>query len=172
MQRLESSAVGRVLISVLVVLVLGAFVSISLPVSVLKQDLLEVTQPFINATGLDQNWQVFVTPRQTSAYVYARVTYADGGSSEVDIPNGTGLAAYVDYRWQKYEEQVRPDSGRELWATYAAYVAHHAADGGRTPVRISLVRRWADTTPPGPGPERTSWQEYTFFTTTTAVSPS
>jgi hypothetical protein len=168
MQRLESSAVGRALISLLVVVVLGAFVAISLPASVLKQDLLKVTRPFINATGLDQNWQVFVTPRQTSAYVYARVDYADGGSSEVDIPSGKGLAAYVDYRWQKYEEQVRPDTGSELWASYARYVAARAADGGRRPVRVSLVRRWADTTPPGPGPERAAWQEYTFFTTTVA----
>lgn len=163
LDRFEGTAVGRALISVFLVFTVGAILVVNMPASVLQRDLGRVPQPFVNATGLDQNWGIFSDPRTLSAYVYARVDYADGSSSVVSFPSGRGLRAYVDYRWQKYEEQIRPDDGQWLWGPYATYVADRARQEGRVPVRVSLVRRWADTNPPGPGPERAPWREFTFY---------
>jgi hypothetical protein len=102
---------------------------------------------------------VFAEPRDISAYVDARVDYSDGTSSVHPIPGASGLDAYVDYRWQKYEEVIRPDDGKQLWPAYANYIAGLARAEGRDPVRITLIRRWSPTLPPGPGPERGPWQQ-------------
>jgi hypothetical protein len=164
--RFESTAVGQALISLLLIVTVGAVLVVNMPASLLRQDLGHVTQPILNATGLDQNWAVFSRPRTMSAYVFARIEYADHTSSVATIPSGHGLDAYVDYRWQKYEEQIRLDDGAWLWARYAKYVANTARENGRQPVQVSLVRRWADTNPPGPGPERVPWREFTFYVLT------
>jgi hypothetical protein len=170
LERFEGTRLGRALISLVVVVVVGAIVVVNLPASQLRQDLGKAFWPVVNALGLNQNWGIFSEPRTLSAYVYADVDYADGTSSVVELPSGRGFTAYVDYRWQKYEEQIRPDDGQPLWEDYARYVADQARQDGREPVRVSLIRHFADTNPPGPGPERVPWQDFTFYVLT--VEPS
>ena len=41
---------------------------------------------------------------------------------------------------------------------------------GRQPVRVSLVRRWADSNAPGPGPARGPWHEFTFYVETVGAT--
>jgi hypothetical protein len=161
--RFEESVVGRVVISLCLVFTLGAILVVNMPDSELKGTVSTVTAPFLNATGLDQNWGVFATPRMLSAYVDGRVDYRDGSSGVFPIPARPGLAAYSDYRWQKFEEMVRTDDNQQLWAPYAEYLANRARAEGHDPVRVSLVRRWADTLPPGPGADRGPWREFTFY---------
>jgi hypothetical protein len=151
------SVAGQVLISVGLVFTLASIVVGNMPDSALTTSLGKVTQPFLNAAGLYQGWGVFSPPRVVSAYVDARVEDADGSSSIYPIPDRRGLGAYVDYRWQKYEEMIRPDAGRQLWPVYANYVAGLARADGRNPVRVTLIRRWSQTLPPGPGPDRGPW---------------
>ncbi len=127
-------------------------------------DLRAATQPIRSATGLNQNWRVYSPPRSLSAYVEARVDYSDGTSSLTSIPGRRGIGAFIDYRWQKYEEAIRPDTGQPYWADYADYVADRARAEGRKPVRVTLIRRWAETLPPGPGPERDPWRAFTMYT--------
>lgn len=127
-------------------------------------ELRAATQPLRSATGLNQNWHVYSPPRSLSAYVEARVDYSDGTTSVYSIPGRRGVGAFIDYRWQKYEEAIRPDTGKPFWPAYAEYVADRARAQGRDPVRVTLIRRWADTLPPGPGPERDPWHEYAMFT--------
>lgn len=170
LERCAASAAGRAVISVGVLVTVGAMLAANLPASQLQRDLGRVAQPYVNAVGIGQDWGIFSRPRELSAYVYARVDYADGTSSVVNFPSGRGLDGYVDYRWQKFEEWVRPDAGRRLWDPLARYVAERAREGGREPVRVALVRRWADTERPGPGPQRAPWREYTFYVLT--VGPS
>ncbi|MBV9314117.1 MAG: hypothetical protein JO100_10350 [Pseudonocardia sp.] len=160
----EASVVGQVLISLGLLVTLAAIVVTNMPDSQLKSDLLNLVAPYLNATGLSQDWGVFApNPRMVSAYVEGRVEYANGTSSVWPIPAGLGFSAYSDYRWQKFEEQVRLDDNSRLWSPFAEYLANQARAAGRKPVRVSLVRRWAGTLPPGPGPERGPWQEYTFY---------
>ena len=161
--RLERSTLGQAVISLLVVAVVGAILVINMPDSQLKRDLGRVTTPLVNATGLDQNWGIFAAPRTISAYVDAHVRFSNGTTSVVKLPTGSGIAAYANYRWQKYEEVLRPDDGKPYWNAYAQYVANGARKSGKQPVQVSLVRRWAETRPPGPGPAHGPWQEYTFY---------
>lgn len=156
---MRKSVAGQVVISLGLVFTVAAMVVGNLPDSQLKADLSVVMQPFLDATGLNQAWQVYAAPRDFSAYVDARVDYSDGTSSVYAIPNRRGLGAYADYRWQKYMECIRADDGKQLWPAYADYVASRARADGRDPVRVTLIRRWAQTLPPGRGPERGPWQE-------------
>ena len=165
-ETVERTLVGRVLISVFVSLMCLTYVVTNLPTSQLKTDLGRITQPFANATGMNQNWTVFVSPRRTSAHVYARVEYASGDASTIPLSDSSGLGSYLDYRWQKYEQVIRLDSGQPLWADYVRFVADQAWEDGREPVRVSLIRRWSASNPPGPGPDRAPWQEYTMYSTT------
>jgi hypothetical protein len=122
-----------------------------------------ITQPIRSATGLNQNWRVYSPPRDISAYVEARVDYSDGTASVYSIPDRPGIGTLVDYRWQKYMEVIRPDAGEPYWPAFAEYVANRARAEGRDPVHVTVIRRWADTLPPGPGPERGPWHEYTMY---------
>ena len=164
--RLEDTRAGRALVNLLLVATLLSIAVVNLPVSELREDLARLTTPLVDVTGLDQNWAVFSQPRTLSAYVYAVVEFADGSTTTVGIATTSGLGAYVDYRWQKYEEVIRPDDGAPFWEPYARYLARQADDGGRDPVRVSLVRRWSDTNPPGPGPAHGPWQSHTFYVLT------
>jgi hypothetical protein len=150
--RFESSRVGQVVISLGAVVVLVCIVVINLPDSRLKQDSSRYTLPVANAAGLNQDWSIFSQPRTIAAYVDAQIDFADGSSSVQGISTGHWLGAYVDYRWQKYEEVIRPDSGRIYWHDYAEFVAARARTSGRDPVRVTLIRRFAPSLPPGPGP--------------------
>src|ERR1700760_3173209 len=100
----------RALASVALVVAVAVIVLGNVPDVGLWGKLRTATQPIRSATGLNQNWQVYAPPRRISAYVDARVTYSDGTSSIFGIPNRRGLGAFVDYRWQKYEEAIRADT--------------------------------------------------------------
>jgi hypothetical protein len=159
----EYSVVRQVVISIGLLVTVVAILAGNMPDSGLKATLDVVAQPFRNATGLYQGWQVFAEPRTVSAYVEGRVDCSDGSSAEYAIPSRPGLEAYADYRWQKYEEMIRVDDGNQWWPAYAQYLANRARSDGRDPVRVTLLRRWADSMPPGPGPERGPWHEFPMY---------
>jgi hypothetical protein len=160
---LESSTAGRALISLVVACTVTAMLVLNMPDSRLKSYLMVPVAPYVRAVGLGQDWGVFAPPRSISLYVEGRVEYADGTTSVERFPRRPGIQAYSDYRWRKYEERLRLDVNQRLWARYAQFLVDRAHAAGREPVRVSLVRRWAETRPPGPGPERDSWQEFTFY---------
>jgi hypothetical protein len=161
--KFERSAVGRLIISVGVVVVLFAIVVVNMPDSQIRRDASRYTLPVVNATGLNQNWGIFSDPRTLSAYVDGRIDFADGSSSLVMISTSDWLGAYADYRWQKYEEVIRPDSGSPYWHDYAEYLAANARKGGRRPIRVTIIRLFAQSLPPGPGPSHDAWQESTMY---------
>lgn len=154
---------GRVLISVGVLALLVAIVVVNMPPSVLRHDAGRYTLPVTNAVGLGQDWSIFSQPRTISAYVDARVDFADGSSTVRGISTGHWLSAYVDYRWQKYEESIRPDEGRKYWHDYATYVASRVRTPGHEPVRVTLYRRFAQTLPPGSTYAHGPWTEVTMY---------
>jgi hypothetical protein len=163
--RIEGSVTGRALISFLLVVILAALMVMNMPDSEIKTRLLGLAQPYINSTGLDQDWSMFSpNPRDTVIYVEAHIDYKDGTSSIWSIPTRPGLWAYSDYRWQKVGEHVRLDANEWMWRPFAAYIGTQARADGREPVRVTLVRRWFQLLPPGPGPDRGPWNEFSFFT--------
>jgi hypothetical protein len=161
--RIEASTLGRVLISVGVTVTIFAVVVLNMPDSQLRSHLMAVVGPYVRITGLDQDWAVFAPPRTISLSVEARIDDSDGSTTTVTLPRRSGIGAYTDYRWGKFEERVRLDVNHGLWEPYARFLADRSRAEGRSPVRVSLVRRWAETLPPGPGPERGPWQEFTFY---------
>jgi len=161
--KFEASVVGRVFISVCVVIALVAIVVVNMPDSQLRRDASRYTLPVVNATGLNQNWSIFADPRTVSAYVEGRIDFSDGPSVQVPISTSDWFGAYTSYRWQKYEEVLRPGSGSPYWRDYAQYLAARARRGARRPVRVTIFRLFASTLPPGPGPAHDPWQESTMF---------
>jgi hypothetical protein len=165
-ERLESSRAGRAAISVFIVVTVVCVVVWNLPQSQLKSQAVEITGPFIRATGLNQNWGVFSPdPRRHTLELIARVRYADGTEETLSIPRGGRLVGgYWDYRWRKWAEWTSSDEYDELWQPAADWFARRAAVQGRQPVSVTLARRWRELLPPGPGPSRGEWQEYSFYT--------
>ena len=161
--RIESTAPGRGLIGVGVAVTVLAVLVLDMPDSQIRSHLMAVVGPYVRATGLDQDWGVFAPPRKISVFVEAHVDDADGSTATVTLPGRPGIGAYADYRWGKFEERVRLDANDRLWEPYARFLFDRARADGRSPVRVSLVRRWADTLPPGPGPARGPWREFTFY---------
>jgi hypothetical protein len=161
--RVESSRPGRILISLFAACTVFTVLVVNMPDSELKNHLLVPFGPVLRASGLDQNWGVFSDVRSVSVFVEGRVHNVDGTTTVFPIPSRTGIAALSDYRWQKFEEQVRLDDNKNLWAPYADWLVDRARARGLDPERVSLVRRFADTLPPGPGPERAPYSEFTFF---------
>jgi hypothetical protein len=166
-QRLESSRAGRAAISVFATVTVLCLVLWNLPDdSALQQESSRVVRPFMLASGLNQNWGVFAPdPRRDTLDFVARFVYADGTRGEMTIPQGGRLiGSYWDYRWRKWYEWVRTNSHDELWQPAAAWFAARAREGGKNPVRVTLVRRWYRSFPPGSGPSHGPWQEYAFYT--------
>jgi hypothetical protein len=172
-QRLESSTAGRIAISVFVLFTVFSVAVWNLPASDVKQKSLKVVRPYITLTSLDQNWGVFAPdPRRISIDMQARIRFADGSTSTLDLPRSNDVyGAYWDYRWRKWAEWIRQDAQNQLWKPAALWFARKAAVGGRQPIEVVLVRRWYELLPPGPGPSRGPWQEYPFYTLT-VTAPS
>lgn len=148
------------LVGIVAVIIAGNFAGTGVQGSVRA-----ATQPIRTITGLNQEWGVFApNPRDISQYVDGRVDFADGTSTTYSIPKRRGLGAYSDYRWQKYEERLFERNDAVLWPAYAEYLGRLARATGRDPVRVTLIRRWSDSLPPGPGPEHGSWHQSEVFT--------
>jgi hypothetical protein len=158
-KRFEELRAGRTAVSAVISLLLVAIISGNFS----SPGILDFTQPLRNATGLQQNWKVFSPPRNVSAYVEGRVECADGSAKSVPITARSGLGTYIDYRWQKYEEVIRPDDGSALWPQFADFTVRQTRSDDCRPLRVTLVRRWAETRPPGPGLQRDAWHEATMY---------
>lgn len=168
-ERLESTTLGRTVVTAFVVVALAGALVMNLPESELRARILRTARPVFNAMGLEQTWSMFSPdPRPFALDLRARVTYADGGGAEWRVPRGgTGLGdrtlgAYRSYHWQKWMEWARSDEHADLWEPTARWVARRYARAGRIPVRVVLVRRFYDI--PEPGAERPPWKEFEYFT--------
>lgn len=161
--RLESSIVGRVLISTLIVVIVGGVGAWNLPESQLSQRAQLRVRPFINATGLDQTWSVFAPdPPRKELELEARIVYDDGTERTWRVPSRDPvLGAYGDYRWLKWAEWMTTGASVTMWGPAAAWIARSEQRAGRRPVSVSLVRQAYDL-PIGEG--RTAPQPFEFYT--------
>ncbi|MDQ4133915.1 MAG: hypothetical protein M3179_12095 [Actinomycetota bacterium] len=146
-ERLESSVVGRVLLSILIVVVLAGVISWNLPG---ESDLGRRSQyrlkPVVNAVGLDQTWAVFAPdPPRQEFELEARIAYADGTERVWRVPTGNPIVgAYRDYRWLKWAEWVTGGAHVLLMKPAAAWIARQERLAGRQPVSVTLVRQVFD----------------------------
>ena len=164
MTRLETSRLGRALINLGLVVTLAAIGVANLPTSTIKDHLLPIATPYLNALGIGQDWGVFSpNPRTEVVYASGELTYSDGSQSQWHFPLRPGIMAYSDYRWQKFEEHVRLDAFGNLWRPFADYLVAHQATAGKTVISVRLVRRWAEILPPGAPYSLGPWTRYVYF---------
>jgi hypothetical protein len=164
-ERFESSRGGRIAISVFVVVTLFAIVVDNLPESRLRRDAMKAGEPYLVATGLDQNWRIFAPPRRLSLDVQAQVRFADGSVAVWHPPEGGDLiGAYWDYRWRKWIENATQEPDRRaLWRPAALFAAHDLERPGRVATSVTLVRRWRDLHPPGASTPAGPWGAYAYY---------
>jgi len=152
-ERIEASAPGRVAISLVIVATLACVAASNLPQSHVRRTLLEGAGPYLNATGLDQDWNLFAPdPRRVSLGLEARVTYADGSVERWRAPQrGALLGAYSGYRWRRLAESTILHGGDEALARrIATWIARERQGGRQRPLYVQLVMRYARLPPPGP----------------------
>lgn len=158
-ERLESSLVGRVLLSVLMLVVVVAVAVWNLPAGRPRAQALPVVAPVVLPLGLDQDWSLFAPePRPFTVGVFARVGYDDGRERVWRPP--TGRSAYRAYRWQKLVERLRADDGSALWEPTARWLARELGPGVR---RVELVRTYRGTVRPGSGDAAPPLQQFSFY---------
>ena len=167
-KRFEASPFGRALISVFLLVTLGALALTNLPDSKVKSKLLAPAGPYLMATGLDQSWGVFAPDgRRSVLALVARVRYADGSTGEWRVPEGDPvLGAYWDYRWRKWAENLMTIGGdaARLQRPAAVWIAREMQRPGKRPVLVTLATRSFDLSAPGePGRKRRPWREDVFY---------
>jgi hypothetical protein len=167
-ERLESSDLGRVLISAFLVLTIVVIVALNLPWQhdfELKRQLNKVALPYSKATGLQQNWSVFApTPRSTSIAFTARIRFADGSRADWAIPREDRFfGAFLSTRWRKWVEVIWQDRYRPFAARPTAlWLARRYARRGLRPLEVTFVRRWRGVPPLG-SKIRTRWRHQTYY---------
>jgi hypothetical protein len=150
MQRLESSDLGRVVLSAVIVVLLICLVAYAIPDSAPKRALLRPALPLLAATGLGQGWGMFAPePRREEIDVAVQVREADGRVVTWRMPSRSALfGADSDYRWRKWLEwHFLP--GVDAAPATAAYVVDQQRAAGLHPVRVTVIRRLARLAPPG-----------------------
>jgi hypothetical protein len=142
-ERVERSAVGRVLISAAIVLVLLAQVATHLPPgSAVHRSVQARANAAVRLVASEQQWGVFAPePRRTSLRIEARVTFEDGTTEVWRLPEGRRIGANLRYyRWRKWLERVRSDDFEGLWEPTARWVASEHDDGPSPVAKVELVR--------------------------------
>ncbi|WP_433786762.1 hypothetical protein ACQPX6_08125 [Actinomycetospora sp. CA-101289] len=153
------------MITIFLVLTVGAVLVQNMPDSTIKEGLVTVARPYLNATGLDQSWSIFSpNPRAQSVYILARIERADGSVSLRPLPTSTGPASYYQYRWRKYGERLSRSDGRALRRPYAEWVVDQDRREGGEPLRITLIRRTSKNLPPGSGRDARPFVDEDFYT--------
>jgi len=163
-QRLESSRVGRVVISVGIVVILAGVLSWNLPPSELARRTQPPLQRVMFGTGLDQNWSVFAPdPPRAEVNFRARIAYDDGTERMWEVPRGGAvLGQYWDYRWLKWGEILSAGIDARLWLPAAQWIARQETGAGRRPVSVTLLRHIAPTSIGGPDVPPTSTDFYVY----------
>jgi hypothetical protein len=163
MQRFESSAVGQVILTAFMAVVVGCVLLWNLPAGRPHDAVRPVVGTLVQAVGLEQDWALFAPdPRGFGVGVFATVTHRSGRIEVWQPPhNGLLLSPYRTYRWQKYVERLRADDYAGLWEPTARWVARQA---GKDVTRVVLTRTFRDVAEPGTGKGRPRAGRYDFYT--------
>lgn len=160
--RFERSIIGRLAISVGVVILLLAQVGTHLPTSALARVVAPPAARAVNMLAWEQTWAVFApNPRSISLDLEATVTFADGSTARWTVPDGPVVGANLRlYRWRKWLENVRADDSWLLWDPTARWIASLYRNGPSPVVRVDLTRLFHENLAEGPQPP---WRAYTFY---------
>lgn len=160
--RFEQSALGRVVLTALMGVLIACVALWNLPPGRPRDELRPTVGRLLLPLGLDQDWALFAPdPRGFSVGFHARVTLADGTERTWSPPvEGVLLQPYRSYRWQKFDERVRADDYAGLWEPTARWVARQVEGEVRT---VTLVRTFRDALRPGTIGPRVERGSYDFY---------
>jgi hypothetical protein len=159
---LSSTKLGRAILTAFLVVTLVSVVAENLPDSSLRRLLSTFAQPYTNAVGLRQAWDLFVNPGDgQSSFYEARLVHADGGVTTWRFPRGGPLDVYWTERWRKLASYH--GSRPELWEQTASWLARRESERGRPLKEVTLIIRWRDLNPPGVKPETGPWRSNAFY---------
>jgi hypothetical protein len=150
MERVESSDIGRAVLSAFIVVLLISLVAYATPDSAPKRAVLRPGLPLLAATGLGQGWGMFAPePRLQQIDMELRIRDADRRVTRWRIPTaGPLIGASYDYRWRKWLEWHFMPADQILQST-VDYVVRKQREAGRNPVSVTVLRRLAPLSPPG-----------------------
>jgi hypothetical protein len=166
-RRLEESSAGRAVLSALILFTLAGMLVSNLPPSELRRTGMKALDPFLDVSGLHQNWNLFAPdPRRTTLQLEARIRYADGSVEVWHPPTGDPvIGAYRSFRWRKWAGNVLSSDHESLLKPTADWLAETHAKDGRLPVEVVIVKRFYVAPPPGSGrPARQPWKETVLYT--------
>lgn len=166
-RRLEASAGGRALLSGFIIFTLAAMLVSNLPDSELRRTGLKVFDPYLDVSGLHQNWNLFAPdPRRTTLQLEARITFDDGTTTLWHPPNGNPfVGVYRTFRWRKWAGNVLASSNQGLLEPTADWIAVMHTKDGKVPVQVELVKRSYVAPPLGSGkPSHAPWKETVLLT--------
>lgn len=157
-QRFEESRAGKVVISVLVVVIVAVGVTWNLPDSPIKQALLPVAKPVAVPAGLDQGWAMYApNPSRRIDTVEVQVAMADGEKRVWTMqPGAKGISEFGWDRWMvlRYSAVLDATARQEL----ARWVVREVTEPNERAVGVSMVLRTetlqAPDEPPGEGARR------------------
>lgn len=166
-RRLEDSGTGRALISGFIIFTVAAMLISNLPASELRRTGMKVFDPYLDASGLHQNWNLFAPdPRRTTLQLEARITFDDGTTTVWHPPTGNPfVGVYRTFRWRKWAGNVLAASNDELLEPAADWIALMHTKDGKVPISVELVRRSYVAPAPGSGkPSVQPWKETVLLT--------
>lgn len=148
---LAGTRTGRRLLSVVVVVLVGAMLVSNLPSTAVTDRLEMFEDPVTSVTGLGQNWALFApVPRSTTLQLRAEIEHEDGTVEEWTPPLGDPfVGVYRTYRWRKWSNNVARPEHTRLHRGAVNYLRHEAERAGTEPAEIRLYR--GVFRQPGPG---------------------
>jgi hypothetical protein len=161
--RLSATQPGRAILTAFVLFTLVTIITANLPDSPLRGLLSTVTEPYRNAVGLNQRWNLFAPePGRQSSTMVARLVGVEGRETTWRLPRGgPATHAYWDYRWRKWSSVLADEP--DLWDEAASWLARREATRGRRLREVTLVARWSELKPPGVKPETGPWRARAFY---------
>jgi len=163
-KRVEESSTGQTVLSVFFVMLIVAVVAWNLPASKISSVVAgKWAAPLVKGLGFDttDTW-VPTGPLNSNRGQPSSITLADGRVVEWRPPSrGHIVEPYRSYRWWKWAEHMNGDNSQPYWYQTAVWVAHKYQ--AQSPVSVTLVRRWKESTPPGTSVVD-DWHSYSFYT--------
>lgn len=166
-RRLETSSTGRAVISGLILFTLAAMLVSNLPASELRRTGMKIFDPYLDVSGLHQNWNLFAPdPRRATLQLEARITFDDGSATIWHPPTGDPfIGVYRTFRWRKWAGNVLASSNKSLLEPTADWIARMHTAEGKFPVQVVLLKRSYLAPPPGTGkPSKQPWHETVLLT--------
>lgn len=148
-EKFERSLIGEVLISGLVATALIIAIVWNLPDSAIKHSATTTLEPIAEVAGLDQTWQMYAPdPIRKLEYLDIHVTMADGTDRVWNFHKGDPiLGPFSWYHLQKIKEQAIRQ--RDIRAGLARWAVGQVTQPGEHPIRVQMVFRSEDLSPPG-----------------------